>query len=87
MPGKALKLTPWCAVPYLFWNAFCQTADDRETLLCYQAPRGIYVNGKEIFRGMRPPVAGIRDAIEKELPGKKSTWFQGDVAHRGKTRR
>jgi GNAT superfamily N-acetyltransferase len=42
-------------------------AEDRETLLRYQLPRGIYVNGKEIFWGHEAPVSGIRDAIEKAL--------------------
>ena len=42
-------------------------ADDRETLLKYQMPRGIYVNGRWIFWGHEAPKEGIRDAITKAL--------------------
>jgi GNAT superfamily N-acetyltransferase len=42
-------------------------AEDRETLLRYQIPRAIYVNGEEIFWGYEAPREGIRAAIEKAL--------------------
>jgi GNAT superfamily N-acetyltransferase len=42
-------------------------ADDRETLLKYEMPRGIYVNGESIFWGYEAPKEGIRDAINKAL--------------------
>lgn len=45
-------------------------ADDRETLLKYQIPRGIYVNGESIFWGHEAPKEGIREAIVKALGGK-----------------
>ena len=44
-------------------------AEDRETLLRYQTPRAIYVNGREIFWGYEAPREGIRAAIEKALEG------------------
>ena len=44
-------------------------AEDRETLLRYQTPRAIYVNGKEIFWGHEAPREGIRTAIETALEG------------------
>jgi GNAT superfamily N-acetyltransferase len=42
-------------------------ADDRETLLKYQIPRAIFVNGEEIGWGYEAPREGIRDAIRAEL--------------------
>lgn len=42
-------------------------ADDRETLLKHQIPRGIYINGEWIFWGYEAPKEGIRDAITKAL--------------------
>lgn len=42
-------------------------AHERETLLRYQHPRGIFVNGKEIFWGYEAPKEGIREAVEKAL--------------------
>jgi ribosomal protein S18 acetylase RimI-like enzyme len=42
-------------------------ADDRETLLKYQIPRGIYVNGESIFWGHEAPKEGVREAINKAL--------------------
>ena len=44
-------------------------AEDRETLLRYQIPRAIYVDGREIFWGYEAPRDGIRAAIEKALEG------------------
>jgi len=44
-----------------------QNAEDRETLLQYQTPRAIYVNGEEIFWGYEAPREGIRAAIDKAL--------------------
>lgn len=38
-------------------------ADDREILLRYQTPRGIFVNGREIYWGYEAPREGIRTAI------------------------
>lgn len=43
------------------------SADDRSTLLDYQLPRGIFVNGEEIGWGYEAPKAGIRDAISQTL--------------------
>ena len=43
------------------------SADDRTTLLDYQLPRGIFVNGKEIGWGYEAPQEGIRDAISQAL--------------------
>jgi len=42
-------------------------AEDRQTLLRYQTPRAIYVNGKEIFWGYEAPKEGIREAIDRAL--------------------
>jgi GNAT superfamily N-acetyltransferase len=42
-------------------------AEDRETLLRYQIPRAIYVEGREISWGHEAPRDGIRAAIEGEL--------------------
>jgi thiol-disulfide isomerase/thioredoxin len=42
-------------------------ADDRETLTTFQTPRGIFINGSEIYWGYEAPRQGIRDAIEKAL--------------------
>lgn len=42
-------------------------ADDHRTLLRYQIPRGIYVNGEWIFWGYEAPKEGIREAIGKTL--------------------
>jgi GNAT superfamily N-acetyltransferase len=42
-------------------------ADDHRTLLRYQIPRGIYVNGESIFWGYEAPKEGIREAIAKAL--------------------
>ena len=43
------------------------SADDRATLLRYQIPRGIFVNGRETGWGYEAPKAGIRAAIEEAL--------------------
>ena len=43
------------------------SADDREILLRLQTPRGIFVNGKEIWWGYEAPKEGIRAAIEHAL--------------------
>jgi len=42
-------------------------AEDRETLLRYQIPRAIYVDGQEIRWGYEAPKDGIRDAIDRAL--------------------
>jgi len=42
-------------------------ADDRSILLRYQIPRGIYVNGNELWYGYEAPKDGIRKAILKAL--------------------
>ncbi|KPK69737.1 hypothetical protein AMJ71_00970 [candidate division TA06 bacterium SM1_40] len=42
-------------------NEYC--ADDREILLLHQLPRGIFVNGREIWWGHEAPEEGIRKAI------------------------
>jgi GNAT superfamily N-acetyltransferase len=42
-------------------------AEDRETLLRYQIPRAIYIDGREISWGYEAPRDGIRTAIEKAL--------------------
>ncbi len=42
-------------------------AEDRETLLRYQTPRAIYVDGEEIFWGYEAPREGIRAAIDRAL--------------------
>lgn len=48
-------------------NEYC--ADDRGTLLRYQLPRGILINGEEIWWGYEAPREGIREAIQKALDG------------------
>ena len=42
-------------------------ADSRETLMRYEIPRAIYVNGKEIGWGYEAPKDGIREAISDAL--------------------
>jgi GNAT superfamily N-acetyltransferase len=42
-------------------------ADDREILLRYQTPRGIFINGKEIYWGYEAPRDGLRDAISDAI--------------------
>ena len=42
-------------------------ADDRKTLFRYQIPRGIFINGKEIFWGYEAPKEGIRETISQAL--------------------
>lgn len=42
-------------------------ADERSTLLRYQIPRGIFVNGREIGWGYEAPRDGIRQAIREAL--------------------
>jgi len=42
-------------------------AEDRATLLQYQTPRAIYVNGEEVFWGYEAPREGIRAAIDEAL--------------------
>jgi GNAT superfamily N-acetyltransferase len=42
-------------------------ADDHEILLRLQTPRGIFVNGKEIWWGYEAPKEGIREAISQAL--------------------
>jgi GNAT superfamily N-acetyltransferase len=46
-------------------NEYC--ADDRSTLLCFQLPRGIFVNGKQIWWGHEAPKSGISQAIVQAL--------------------
>ena len=46
-------------------NEYC--ADDREILLRYQRPRGIFINGKEIGWGYEAPKDGIRNAIVEAM--------------------
>ena len=41
--------------------------DDRQTLLRYQNPRAIYVNGRKIDWGYAAPREGIREAIQKAI--------------------
>jgi GNAT superfamily N-acetyltransferase len=43
------------------------SADDRETLLRYETPRAVYVNGKEIGWGYEAPKDGLREAISEAL--------------------
>lgn len=43
------------------------SADNRETLLRYEIPRGIFVNGKEIGWGYEAPKDGIREALSEAL--------------------
>jgi len=45
-------------------------ADDRMILLRYQIPRGIFINGKEIFWGHEAPREGIKEAISQALRDK-----------------
>ena len=40
-------------------------ADERSILSRYQIPRGIFINGKEIWWGYEAPKEGIREAISK----------------------
>jgi thiol-disulfide isomerase/thioredoxin len=42
-------------------------AEDLAILHCYQIPRGIFINGKEIGWGYEAPKEGIREAISKAL--------------------
>ena len=42
-------------------------ADDRNTLLHYQIPRAIYVNGREASWGYEAPREGIREAITSAM--------------------
>lgn len=42
-------------------------AEERDTLMTYQIPRAIYVNGKEIGWGYEAPREGIRSAIAEAL--------------------
>lgn len=46
-------------------NEYC--ADFREVLSSYQNPRGIFINGKEIWWGYEAPREGIRKAISQAL--------------------
>jgi len=46
-------------------NEYC--ADDREVLLRYQRPRGIFINGKEIGWGYAAPKEGVAEAITHAL--------------------
>jgi len=46
-------------------NEYC--ADDREILVRYQRPRGIFVNGKEIGWGYEAPKDGIREAMTEAM--------------------
>jgi len=46
-------------------------ADDRNILLQYQIPRGIFINGEEIGWGYEAPEAGIREAISQALERSK----------------
>ncbi len=43
------------------------SADDRETLTYYQTPRGVFVNGKEVWWGYEAPREGIRKAISQAV--------------------
>ena len=45
-------------------------ADERSILSRYQIPRGIFINGKEIWWGHEAPKEGIREAISKALKNK-----------------
>ncbi|PKP54776.1 hypothetical protein CVT91_18310 [Candidatus Atribacteria bacterium HGW-Atribacteria-1] len=45
-------------------------ADERSILSHYQIPRGIFINGKEIWWGHEAPKEGIREAISKALKNK-----------------
>ncbi|RLG31134.1 hypothetical protein DRN97_09735 [Methanosarcinales archaeon] len=46
-------------------NEYC--ADKRSIFLRYQIPRGIFVNGKEVWFGHEVPKDGIRKATLKAL--------------------
>jgi len=48
------------------------SADDRQTLLHFQTPRAIFVNGKEIWWGYEAPKEGIREAIRQALSNRPS---------------
>jgi GNAT superfamily N-acetyltransferase len=43
------------------------SADDRAALLSHQIPRGIFINGREIWWGHEAPSDGIRQAITQSL--------------------
>jgi GNAT superfamily N-acetyltransferase len=43
------------------------SADDRETLLRHQLPRGVFINGEEIGWGHEAPKKGIAEAISQTL--------------------
>ena len=43
------------------------SADDRRALVAHQTPRGIFINGKEIYWGYEAPREGIREAISEAL--------------------
>ena len=43
---------------------------EREILLRYETPRGIFVDGEEIFWGYEAPKEGVREAIDKALKNK-----------------
>ena len=45
-------------------------ADERSILSRCQIPRGIFINGKEIWWGHEAPKEGIREAISKALKNK-----------------
>jgi len=45
-------------------------ADERSILSRYQIPRGIFINGKEIWWGHEAPKESIREAISKALKNK-----------------
>ena len=45
-------------------------ADERSILYRYQIPRGIFINGKEIWWGHEAPKEGIREAISRALRNK-----------------
>jgi len=49
-------------------NEYC--ADNQEILFHYQTPRGIFINGQEIWWGYAAPKEGIRKAIVKALKNK-----------------
>lgn len=46
-------------------NEYC--ADERDTLLRFEIPRAIFVNGKEIGWGYEAPKDGVREAISEAL--------------------
>jgi len=45
-------------------------ADERSILSRYQIPRGIFINGKEIWWGHEAPKEGIRESISNALKHK-----------------